>query len=121
MFPPIAEVIAGSAAVKALLGSSPIRFWPFGEGDPNPELPYAVWQQVYGSPLNSMSDAPDTDSFGTQIDVYAKEASEARDTAAAISTAIESSAHVVAYNGEFRDPVTRKYRYSFTADWFVSR
>lgn len=121
MFPPIFQVVDSSAAVQALLGPSPVRFSPFGEADPQPELPYAVWQTAYGSPDNYISGAPDTDRFGTQIDVYAREASEARDVAKAISDAIEAVAHITALNGESRDPVTRNYRYSFTADFIVNR
>jgi hypothetical protein len=120
MFPPIFATVAANATVQALLGV-PVRFFPFGEADPQPKLPYAVWQTAYGSPLNSISDIPDTDSIGTQIDVYADEATKARDAAKAIRDAIEPAAHVTAINGEFRDPVTRNYRYSFTADWFVTR
>lgn len=121
MYPPIFNVISASAPVTALLGVSPVRFWPFGEAPPDPVLPYAVWQTVYGTPQNYVSDLPDVDSYGVQVDVYANEATAARLAARAIRDAIEPVAHISAYNGEFRDPVTRKYRYSFTADWFVNR
>lgn len=121
MYPPIFAVVAANTAVRALLGVSPVRFYPFGEADPVPPYPYAVWQTVYGSPQNYVNQAPDVDSFGVQIDVYARDASGAREVATAIRDAIESSAHVTAYNGEFRDPVTRSYRVSFTADWIVNR
>jgi hypothetical protein len=121
MNPPAWEVVSTDTGVQALLGANPTRFWPFGEADPAPELPYAVWQTVYGSPQNYLGDVPDMDSWGTQIDVYASEADAARATAHAIRSAVERSAHVVAYNGEFRDQVTRNYRYSFTVDWFVNR
>ena len=121
MYPPIFQVVDASVAVQALLGPSPVRFGPFGEADPQPELPYAVWQTVYGSPDNYISGAPDTDRFGTQIDVFAREAVDARDVAKAIRDAIEPHAHITAFNGESRDPVTRSYRYSLTADWIVNR
>ena len=43
--------------------------------------------------------------------------SSAREVAAALFAALEPVAHVVAYNGEFREEVTRDYRYSFTVDF----
>lgn len=121
MYPPAFAIVAADSSVTALLGTDPVRFWPFGEGEPDPELPYAVWQTVFGSPLNHINELPNTDSYGVQIDVYAKEASDARAVAAALRSAIEPHAHITAYNGESRDPVTRNYRYSFNSDWFVNR
>lgn len=121
MNPPVFQVVASNPAVQALLGIDPTRLWPFGEGDPNPELPYAVWQTVYGSPQNYLAQVPDVDTWGTQIDVFAAEGTEARDAARAIRDVVELSAYVVAYNGESRDAVTRNYRYSFTVDWIVNR
>lgn len=121
MFPPIFQVAAADTGVQAVLGDNPVRFWPFGEGEPDPQLPYAVWQTAFGNPLNYVNQRPDGDQFGIQIDVYAKQASDARDAAQAIRDAIEGVAHVTQYNGEFRDPVTRNYRYSFTADFIVNR
>lgn len=122
MYPPAFAIVAASPGVQALIGAPPnVRFHPFGEANPNPMLPYAVWQTVFGSPFNYLGNTPDGDAFGTQIDVFANEATEARAVAAAIRAAVEPVAYVSSYNGEFRDQVTRHYRYSFTVDWLVSR
>lgn len=121
MFPPVFQVCAGDSSVQALLGTAPTRLWPFGEADPVPPYPYAVWQIISGGPQNYLGQTPDMDVFGVQLDVYAKSAADAREVAQALRTAIETSAHVTAYIGEFRDTITRSYRYSFSADWFVPR
>lgn len=120
MFPPIYALCKAAPAVTALLGAEP-RLFPFGEAEQNTARPYAVWQTIYGTPTNYISNRPDADSFGTQIDVYALQPTEARQVAQALRDAIEGAAHIVGYNGEFRDPVTRDYRYSFNVDWIVNR
>ena len=127
MYPPLHVVCAADTSVQSLLGNGPhLRLYPFGESrQPTPTepvvYPYAVWQIVYGHPENYLSNAPDADSFGTQIDVYGKTWRSAREAAAAIQAACEGSAYVVAYNGETKDPETKSFRVSFTVDWIKTR
>lgn len=121
MFPPLFQTAAADSAVQSLLGTDPVRLWPFGEADPAPTYPYAVWQIITGIPQNYLGQPPDVDSFGIQVDVYAKSAEEARAVAQVLRAAIEPAAYVTAYNGEFRDTITRNYRYSFSVDWIVTR
>lgn len=121
MFPPLFQICAADTDVQTLLGVGPTRLWPFGEADPTPEYPYAVWQIIAGSPQNYLGQTPDTDFFGLQIDVYARTAEDARAVARALRNAIEPVAYVTAYIGEFRDTITRTFRYSFSVDWIVQR
>lgn len=121
MFAPIFPVVAGSAAVAAVLGSAPVRFWPFGEAPENSVLPYSVWQQVSGSPENYINQTPDLDSYTLQVDVYASTGSSARAAAKALRDAIEPHAHIGAWRGESREKDTKLYRYSFDVDWMVPR
>ena len=122
MHPPLHTVCAADTSVQALLGGAGLlRLYPFGEARQQDVYPYAVWQIVGGQPENYLSGAPDTDSFTTQIDVYAKTWSSARAVADALQAAIEGSAYVTAYNGEMRDPETKSFRVSFTVDWVTPR
>lgn len=121
MFPPLFQACAADTSVQSLLGTDPTRLWPFGEADPSPVYPYAVWQLISGVPENYLGELPDVDSFGVQIDCYAKTAEEAREVARALRAAIEPFAYVSAYLGEIRDTITRNYRYSFSVDWIVPR
>lgn len=112
-------------AVRALLKSpgTGLRFWAWGQL-PNMEkrvYPYAVWQLAYGSPENNLSERPDIDSFGVQVDVYAETADAARAVINAIEYAIELNCHIVARRQESRDPETQKYTVGFDCDWWVSR
>lgn len=121
MFPPIFEVCSTDFGVQTYLGSSPCRFYPFGEAPQRVELPYAVWQTISGAPENYLNQRPDIDRYTLQVDVYASNASEARDVAEALNFAIETYAHIIGWRGESRDPDTDHYRYSFDVDWMVKR
>jgi len=125
MFPPIFIYASASNAVKALIGSSPVRFWPFGSapqpGQPAYGRPYAVWQLVYGSPENYLGNLPNADSYGCQVDAYADTATLARAVAQALRDSLEPHGHVVSYNGEDLDKATGLYRASFTVDLWNER
>jgi len=121
MFAPIFQTVAANAEVTALLGTNPVRFWPFGEAPENSVLPYSAWQQVNGQPENYLGDLPDLDSYTLQIDVYASTGSSARAAAKALRDAIEPHAHIVAWRGESRETETKLYRLSFDVEWMTPR
>ncbi len=121
MYAPLFATAAASPDVVALLGSSPIRIYPFGEAPDKVARPYVVWQTVGGAPENFLDRRPDIDRFSTQIDVYAETATAARAVAKAMINAIEPVAYVTGYNGETRDTETKDYRYSFDVDWLTKR
>lgn len=121
MNPPIFQVCAASSSVTALLGASPTRFYKFGEAPQKVQLPYAVWQTVGGFPENYLGDAPDADTYSLQVDVYAATSEAANSVARAIRNAIQMRAHIVSWNGDDRDPVTRNFRVGFSIDWIVRR
>jgi hypothetical protein len=121
MFPPIFQVAAADPGVTALLGTAPVRLYPFGEAPEGTPLPYAVWQVASGSPENYLAGRPDLDGFTLQIDVYAATGASARAVGAALRDAIELRANITRWGGESRDPETGSYRISFDADWYVHR
>lgn len=122
MTPLIFAYAAGSSAVTALLGSAPVRFFEFGEAEEQkPATPYAVWQTVYGTPENLLNETPRADSWGVQVDSYAKTSSQARAVAKALRDAVEPHGYVVSWNGESHELDTRLYRYSFTVEFLDAR
>lgn len=127
MFPPLFAILNATPAVKAVFGTAPLRVYPHGEapakGAAGYALPYAVFQTVSGSPENYMNQAPDSDDFGVQVDVYAASVTAARNGAKAIRDAIEQPqlAYVVGWNGESKDPDTGNFRYSFDVDFITPR
>jgi hypothetical protein len=123
MIPPFATYM--TTAVTSLIGTNPVRFWPFASAPQPPSnlygTPYAVWQLVYGSPENYINQTPDIDSGGYQIDAYATTVSEARAVLYALRDAFEPHGHVVAYNGEEKDIPTGLYRAGMTFDFWAAR
>ena len=118
---PIFAVCAADAGVRALLGVTPHRLYPFGEAPEGVAKPYAVWQLVTGSPETHLAGRPHIDGLPLPVDIYAITASSARAVADAISHAIELQAYVVRWGGETKDPATKLYRSSFDIDWLVPR
>lgn len=121
-YPDIFTIAAGSSAVTTLIGTNPVRFWPFAQAPQGETRPYAVHQLVYGTPDNKLSGVPDTDLYGIQVDCYATTATDARNVAVAISEAIEASTNsIAAWNGEEIDTPTGLYRVGFTAEFWTDR
>lgn len=125
MFAPIFPAISASTAVKAIIGSNPIRFYQFGMAPDNVQYPYAVWRRVFGAPENYLGDVPGIDSFSIQIDCYATGnaagANTVRNLAVAIRDAIEPVSHITSWLGESIDPETKAHTFSFQSDWWVNR
>lgn len=121
MFPPIFQVAAADPGVTALIGTGPVRLYPFGEAPEGVLLPYAVWQLVSGSPENYLAGRPDMDGFTLQVDVYAATGASARAVGAALRDSIELRAHITRWGGESKDEATGRYRLSFDVDWLTPR
>lgn len=126
MYPPIFPIAESSPQVVALLGTAPVRFYPFsrapGPNESGYAKPYAVHQMVYGRPENTLSCPPDIDMAGLQVDVYADSVESAREVSDALRDAIEgANNHVVAYNGEEIERETGLYRVGFTAEFWSDR
>ncbi|RKT75621.1 uncharacterized protein DUF3168 [Rahnella aquatilis] len=121
MIAPIFPVCAASAAVTALIGTSPVRLYPFGEHDDTIVYPYAVWQNIDGEPPMYLDTVPDFDSYKLQVDVYGNTAAEASAVAEALRNAIQPKAYITRWGPQGRDTETKRYRYSFDVDWIVKR
>lgn len=121
MIAPVFEVCAASMALKLLIGSAPVRLYPFGEYDGEIRYPYVVWQNIGGELPQYLDTVPDHDAYSLQIDVYAKTAEEVIAVARALRDAIEPHAYITRWGGQTRDSVTKNYRYTFDVDWIVKR
>ncbi|MCU5775230.1 tail completion protein gp17 [Winslowiella arboricola] len=121
MIAPIFKVCAASADVIALLGYSPLRFYPFGQNADVPTYPYAVWQNITGVPENYLAGRPDADSYTLQVDMYANSVEQVIEVARALRDAIEPHAYITRWGNQEQDSETKRYRYSFDVDWIVSR
>lgn len=121
MIAPIFKVCSASQAVTTLIGSNPVRLFPFGLQDDNVEYPYVVWQNISGEPGNYLDRRPDVDSYTLQVDIYSDAVESAKAVAMALRDAIEPHAYITRWGAQSRDPETKRYRYSFDVDWIVKR
>ena len=122
MHAPLFEICSADTSVQALLGNGPtLRVYPFGEALQKDRLPYVTWSTGGGAPENYLGQAPDADAFTTHVDVVAATAASAREVTETLLGALETFAHVVSWDGEFRDRETRTYRVAFTVDWIEYR
>lgn len=122
MTPSIFPVVAASPTVQAVLGTNPVRFFPFGQVKPEyATSTYAVHQIISGSPENYLNQRPDIDRVTIQIDAYADTGVEATAAAVAIRDAVEGWAYVVSWRGTGRDDPTGRFRASFDVSWWEER
>lgn len=121
MIASIFSVCAASQVVKDLLGTNPVRLYPFGMQDDNIVYPYAVWQNIGGSPENYLNQRPDADRYSLQVDVYGDTDADVIAVAVALRDAIEAKAYITRWGDQSRDPETKRYRYSFDVDWITNR
>lgn len=125
MTPLLFPIVSADPAVTALIGANPVRFYPFDRA-PQPgtsfyALPYCTWQQISGTPQNSLSCRPDTDMFSVQVDIWAETGSGADDIMTALAGAIETRAHITRLGVAARDSETGLYRLTFDVDLWQQR
>lgn len=116
--PPLFAVCAADAGVTALLGSSPVRLFPFGDAPENVAKPYAVYQVLNGVPENYIGDPPDIDEWNIQIDIYAQNVTSAEDVLKALRRALESHCHVTRLGGTDTESSTQLKTTSFDVSWY---
>jgi hypothetical protein len=122
VYPPIFQIVAADATATGLLGSNPVRFWPFGSAPQDETRPYATHQLVSGAPVNTITTPPRADRASVQVDAYGKTATEAWTVANAIAGAIETSlAYVASWDLALIDADTGLFRVAFTCDFYVPR
>lgn len=121
MTPPVFSTVSASAAVKAALGTNPVRVFPFGQAPDTVADPYCVWQITGGTPENYLTNTPDNDFYVVQFDVYGTTDASVTAAAKALRDAIEPKAHITLWGGTTRDPATKRFRLMFSADWWVQR
>lgn len=115
--PPLFAVCAADAGVTALLGSGPVRLFPFGDAPENVAKPYAVYQVLTGVPENYLGEPPDMDEWNIQIDVYALSVSSAQAVQKALRRALEAHCHVTRLGGTGTEPNTQLKTTSLDISW----
>jgi len=121
MIPDIFPILAAASGVTALVGTNPVRVFPFAEAPQSSTLPYVTWAVFSGDPQNAMDSVPQVDVLGAQIDVWGATATSTLDVAAAVRDALEPHAHMVGIGNMSRDSETKTYRIRLDFDFFTER
>lgn len=121
MIPNIFPILSGSVPVTALVGSNPVRIFPFEEATEGVTYPYVTWTVITGTPANTLDKLPVIDYLSTQVDIWGKTSASALDVAAAVRDAIEPHAHMVGLGSMERDLETKSYRVRLDFDFFIER
>jgi hypothetical protein len=119
MLPPIYTILAGDAAVAAIVGD---RIYPHGDAPQGGGTqPYVTWFVVSSAPENGVSDAPTVDRVAVQIDCWHPTSAGVVALASAVRLAVEQHAHVTTISLDTRDADTRLYRFAVELDYWLGR
>lgn len=121
MNPDLFPILNANVAVKALLGSSPLRVYPWGRAPNNVVKPYAVYGVYNGNPENYLDRVPDIDNKGTQIDIYGVKGEDVENCFIAIRDALEPFAHMTSFSTPDRNTETNLYEGRMEFDFWDYR
>lgn len=121
MNPPVFTILNASATVKALLGTNPLKVFPWSEAPQNTTPPYATYGVYNGNPQNTMDQVPQIDNLGTQVDIWASSVASCLQCALAVRNALEPHAHMTSTESYERDPETNLFRTRMDFDFFTAR
>lgn len=121
LLPSLASIVKGSTAIKAVIGTNPIRFYPFGSAPQGTAKPYVTELVVDGVPENTLSETPAVDGCRVQLSVWAATGSAAEALALLFRDAIEPTHHILSIRNMGRDPETMTYRVDLDVSVFNHR
>lgn len=98
MNPDLFPILNDNTTVKSLLGTSPLRVFPYGRAPEKVPKPYAVYSVISGRPENYLDTTPDFDSKLTQISIYAETDSSLSLCYSAVRDALEPHAHMTSFS-----------------------
>ncbi|MDM0024077.1 DUF3168 domain-containing protein [Variovorax saccharolyticus] len=119
MLPLIYPLLSGAAGVTAIIGTPP-RAFRHGSAPQNVVAPYVTWSAPGGFAENTLEGA-DADVWRVQVDCWSDIDTQVETLALAVRTALEPAGNLIAYIADEQDPVTKRYRISFSFDFINAR
>lgn len=120
MLPLVFPAIATSA-VKAIVGTSPVRIYRHGQAPEDVIRPYITWFVVTGNPQNNLSDAPCADIDTVQIDCWSEGDTQVETLALAVRAALDAAGHLNTTIIDGYETDTKLYRIGLQASFIKSR
>jgi hypothetical protein len=121
MFPVVFPLLSGSSAVKALIGTSPVRAYMHGTAPQNVVPPYVTWSVVSDSPANELDGPPRIDGYSVQIDCWSSDQTQVITLAKAVRDAIEAKHYLTGVGPNQADDQTGRYRISMMFSFWTHR
>ena len=98
------NIFTATTSIASITAGGVTRFWPFGSAPDNPQVPYATWQTLSGTPDSYLSCIPDADDWSFQVDVWGTTPAQVRNTAKDIRNALQ-----VDWNCDFLSEMGRDF------------
>ena len=117
----IFSLLRDTPAVTALLGTKPLRFYPWSNAPEKSTKPYATYGTYNGVPENYVTNVPDIYNLGTQVDIWAESVDSCEDVFEAIRDALEPIGHLTSFQSVTRDPETNLYTARMEFDFWQAR
>lgn len=121
MNPSLFPLLKDSALVKSLLGSNPLRVYPWGRAPQNVPTPYATYTVYNGNPENYVSNNPDIDNKGTQLNIYGETGDDVEKCFIAIRNVLQNHAHMTNFSTPALDADTNYYSCTMEFDFWDER
>lgn len=121
MIPQVFTILKANAVVVALLGSDPLRVFPWDEAPQESADPYCTYTIVNGDPQNTFEKAPVVDLISTQVDVWAPTGASCEEVAVAVRNALEAHGHMTSFSQMQKEANTSLYRLRMDFDLFTFR
>jgi hypothetical protein len=128
MVSPVFTLLAGDAAVTALIGAPPAMRCYSGGMIPetptiNAALPCVTQQRIAGEPANNLARAPSIERVVIQINVWALTAVQAKQVMEAVRDALEAGGANCMGNvpSDTYEPETKRFGWMFDIHFWINR
>lgn len=123
MLPNLFSLLSASTAVKAIIGSNPVRVYRHGSAPQGVVAPYVTQIGVGQTPENDLSGTPPVDASRVQVSCWSDNTGTGslgvETLASAVRRAIEPRWHILDVRDMGRDPETQRYRIDLDVRVFV--
>lgn len=118
---PLVFPAISTTAVKAIVGTSPVRIYNHGQAPENVVLPYITWFVVIGNPQDNISSSPCADIDTVQIDCWSDDRAKVETLASAVRDALDAAGHLNTLIIDTYESDTKLYRIGLQASFIKSR
>lgn len=118
---PLVFPAISTSAVKAIVGTSPVRIYRHGQAPEDVVRPYITWFLVAGVPQDNISGSPCADIDEVQIDCWSESDTQVETLASAVRDALDAAGHLNTTIIDTYETDTKLYRIGLQASFIKSR